>query len=299
MQTREHIRSNLYDLLAPLPITDRAGFVEQLANDPLFVPEPEQLDALAKELAGIAAQRFMQFVSLLLLHLGQKLIEQLAEVLQAIQAQVQQWISGLENLALQLLQALAELRELIEQLAAEVADAFGDAIERLEALIGSLSTGSGRTALRSDLSEEAYDFIKPLLTENLIYAVLPSDARRLARSTLRNAIDGTLDNAVADLIWEAFGAVAAEVDDLIDRLREIDAGANLTSEISDVLVDWFVDRVIGRSALRPPFPSASISHGTQTYWWLTGTASVPYGSASSRKSTSARFGWIWPGSSQR
>ncbi len=251
--TRVRIRNTLYELLQPLPLTGQTTYVEQLAaND--FVPDGEKLDALAFELAGIAGQRFMQFVSLLLIHLGQKLIEDLIEVLQAIQQQVQQWIADLEELALQILQALAELGQLIEQLAAAVAAAFADALEHLEGLIDTLSTGSGRNQLRTSLSEAVYDFIAPLLTDNLIYAGLPSGSKQAARAIVRSTINGVLDNAVADLVWDAIGAVAAEVDDLIDRFREIDSGADLISEISDVLVDWFVDRILGRFGTTPIIP---------------------------------------------
>ncbi|TXL71458.1 hypothetical protein FHP25_29970 [Vineibacter terrae] len=252
-ETRAHIRNLLYELLEPLPLTGQAGFVDQLADN-LFLPDPAGLDALSKELAGIAGQRFMQFVALLLVRIGQKVIEDLLQTLQAIQAQVQRWLADLEHLAQQILQRLADLARQIEQLAAQVAAAFADALDQLRDLIHTLSSGPGRNQLRTGLSAAVYDFIKPLLTDNLVYAALPGGVKQVARNALKGAIDAALDNAVADRVWDAIGAVAAETDDLIDRFRDIEPGANLASEVADVLVDWFVDRILDRIGTTPTIP---------------------------------------------
>ncbi len=252
-ETRVHIREAMFQLLEPLPLDNQGSFVQQLADN-TFVPDPLTLDALSHELAGIAGQRFQLFVTKLLLRLGQKLLEDLLEVIKAIQEQVQQWLNQLNQLALDILALLADLAQQISQLIAQVGAAFTAAFAELRSLISMLSTGAGRNAIRSALVDEVYKFIKPILTDNIVYKSLPRSAKQSARNQLRNTINDLLDNSFADAIWEAIEAVSNEVDDLMDRFRDVEPGANLASEISGILVDWFVDRVLDRLGHSPTIP---------------------------------------------
>lgn len=240
---RSKIRSLMYEVIDPLPSTAGAGFLQEL-GDGAFIPNNDAMMALAAELAAVGGERFLQFVTKLIELIGTKILEELAEVLEAAQRQVQQWVDdaqqALEDMQRQLGQLLAD----IERLAREVAEQFDQAAENLLGALTPLATNAGRRKFRSKLAAGIVDQALAVLTDNHVYRSLaPPDLKRAMRGMARDAVEEALDNDVIDGVLDIVGELAEELDSIMDDVRELDPDRDLAQQIGNLLINRLTDAI--------------------------------------------------------
>ena len=194
--TRARIRSLLYEIINTLPAGDSA-FQDQLKAAG-FIPNEAKIRALATELGTIAAARLKLFAELILLRIAEWLLEELLELIHAIEAQVAQWIGQLGALIDQLRADIDRLLREAGKLLAQATAAFDDARLRMITLLESLGNSNGRDAFLDQVEAAVYDLAKPLLHDNPVYAVMPSDVKRRVRNAAHDTIRTLARNGIVE-----------------------------------------------------------------------------------------------------
>lgn len=240
---RAKIRSLMYQVIDPLPASAGAGFLQEL-GDAGFMPNAEAMMALATELAAIGGERFLQFVTKLIELIGTKILEELAEVLEAAQRQLQQWVDDAQQALEDMQRRLGQLLADIERLAEEVSDLFAQAADSLLGVLAPLATRSGRRKLKSKLAAEVVDQALAVLTDNHAYRTLaPPDLKRAMRGLARDAVEEALDNDVIDGVLDIVGELAEELDQIMDDVRELDPDRDLAQQIGNLLLNRLTDAI--------------------------------------------------------
>jgi methyl-accepting chemotaxis protein len=240
---RSKIRSLMYEVIDPLPSTAGAGFLQQL-GDGAFIPNNDAMMALAAELAAVGGERFLQFVAKLIELIGTKILEELAEVLEAAQRQVEQWIDDAQQALEDMQRRLGQLLADIERLAREVAEQFDQAAESLLGALTPLATRSGRRKFKSKLAAEIVDQALAVLTDNHVYRTLaPPDLKRAMRGMARDAVEQALDNDVIDGVLDIVGGLAEELDSIMDDVRELDPDRDLAQQIGNLVINRLTDAI--------------------------------------------------------
>ena len=240
---RSKIRSLMYEVIDPLPSTAGAGFLQEL-GDGAFIPNNDAMMALAAELAAVGGERFLQFVAKLIELIGTKILEELAEVLEAAQRQVEQWIDDAQQALEDMQRRLGQLLADIERLAREVAEQFDQAAESLLGALTPLATRSGRRKFKSKLAAEIVDQALAVLTDNHVYRTLaPPDLKRAMRGMARDAVEQALDNDVIDGVLDIVGGLAEELDSIMDDVRELDPDRDLAQQIGNLVINRLTDAI--------------------------------------------------------
>jgi hypothetical protein len=246
---RAKIRSLMYVVIDPLPLGADAGFLQQL-SDPGMIPNDASMRELATELATLGAERFLMFVGKLIKLIGTKMLEELAELLDAAQHQLKQWVDDAQRALEDMQRALGQLVAEIERLGREVAERFDDAAEDLLAAFAPLATSSGRNKFKSKLAGEIIDDTLAVLTDNDVYRnIAPPSFKSTMRSMARNAVEEALDNDVVDTVLDILGEVAEELDSIMDDVRELDPDRDLAEQVGNLLINRMSDAIydsIGR-----------------------------------------------------
>jgi hypothetical protein len=240
--TRARIRSLLYEIINTMPAGESASFQEQLKAAG-FIPNEAAIRALATELGTIAAGRLKLFAELILLRIAERLLAELMEVIDAIAAQVSQWIGQLGALIDQLRQDIDRLLSEAAALLQQAEDALADAFDRTLLLLQTLGNASGRNAFLDQVEDVVYHLAKPLLEDDLVYAILPSDQKRLARESVRDVIRTLARNGIVDTILDSIGDCANDVDGFFADVRTFDPHDGLVSGILDLLLNRIGRRV--------------------------------------------------------
>lgn len=240
---RQRLRSLMYQVIDPLPATGGGAFLDELARDN-FVPQLEAISALAQELGGIGLERFFRLVELLLQRIGLKLLEDLAQAIQAaVEAVVElaeDVIEGLRQLGQRLIELVAEIAALID----EVAELFAEAADALLESLASLDTTTGRNRLKDGLVDAVVGGATDLLESNDIYKHwVPSDIKNSVESTMRGALRSALNVGVIDVVLDAVGEVASSLDDLVDDVRDLDPNEPLAPQLLELVLDRIEDAV--------------------------------------------------------
>jgi hypothetical protein len=240
---RARIRSLMYQVVDPLPLGADRDFMHALADD-AFMPNADKMMELALELAAIGGERFLMFVQKLLELLARKLLEELAELLEAAHRMVEQWLQDtqdtLENIGRQIVQVLADIERLVE----EVAAAFDEGVDDLLGGLSALATRSGRREFKTKLADEVVGDVFALLNDNFVYsALVPSDMKAAVRSIARDAVEAALNIDVVDGVLDVIGEVAEEIDSLIDDIRDLDPERDLVEQIGNLLLNRLTDAI--------------------------------------------------------
>jgi hypothetical protein len=255
-ETRAHIRDLLYDILQTLPPAGSASFQQQLETT--LIPNEDKIRALATELGTIAANRLLKFAQLILLRIAEEMLADLIEVIELIAAQVRAWIAELGALIDQLQQEIAALIQEIAQLLSDAAQAFEDARNEMLSLIAGLGSTTTRNKLLDEFEGAVYDLAKPLLTDNIVYAVLPAEVKTSARQLLRDTIRTLARNGIMVTILDVIADSAGDIDDFFDDVRSRNLHEGLASSILDLLLDRIESRVRnivgGRAGFSIGFP---------------------------------------------
>ena len=240
---REKIRTLMYRVIDPVPVDAGAAFMRQL-SDSAFIPNAEAMMELATELGSIGGERFLQFVIKLVELIGRKILEELAAVIDAARAQIQQWYDDTRQALDELQQQLGRLAAEIERLAAEVARQFDKAVDDLLGALAPLATRSGRRTFKARLADQVVDDAFAVLGRNYVYRTLaPASVRRAIKTAARSAIESALDNDVIDGVLDIVGEVAGQVDSLIDDIRDLDPGRDLAEQIGNLLLNRLTDAI--------------------------------------------------------
>ena len=240
---RAKIRTLMYEVIDPLPRSAGRGFLQEL-GDAGFMPNTEAMTALATELAAIGGERFLQFVTRLIELIGTKILEELAETLEAAQRQLQQWVDDAQQALEEMQRRLGQLLADIERLAEEVAELFDQAAENLLGVLTPLATNSGRRKFKSKLADEIVDQALAVLTDNHVYRTLaPPDLKRAMRGMARDAVEQALDNDVIDGVLDIVGEVAEELDSIMDDVRELDPDRDLAQQVGNLMINRLTDAI--------------------------------------------------------
>lgn len=248
---RARIRSLMYEVIDPLPMDAGADFLQQLRGS-TFMPNGQAMMALATELGAVGGERFLQFVAKLIDLIGRKILEEMAEILEAVQRQLQQWVDDTQRALEEMQRRLGQLVADIERLAREVARQFDDAAEDLLRALTPLASASGRRRFRSRLADELVGDALSALTDNFVYRSLaPPDLRRSMRALARDALEQALDNKVIDGVLDIVGELAEEIDSIMDDVRELDPDRDLAQQIGNLVVNRLADAIYDRIGRDP------------------------------------------------
>jgi hypothetical protein len=248
---RAKIRALMYRVIDPVPVDAGATFMRQLA-DSAFMPNGEAMMELAQELGSIGGERFLQFVIRLVELIGTKMLEELAAVIDAARAQIQQWYDDTRQAMEELQQQIGRLAAEIERLAAQVARDFDRAVDDLLGALAPLATRTGRRTFKARLADQVIGDAFAILDGNYVYRTLaPAAVRGAIRAAARTAVETALDNDVLDGVLDIVGEVAEEVDSLVDDIRDLDPNRDLAEQVGNLLLNRLTDAIhenLGRSS---------------------------------------------------
>jgi hypothetical protein len=240
--TRARIRELMYGIIQTLPPGPSAAFQNQLTSSG-FIPNETKIRTLASELATIAAGRLERFAQLILVRIAEKLLAELQQVIADIEAHVAEWIGQLGALINQLQQDIAALVHDIAILVEQATHAFEDARGRMLTLLEGLGSNNGRTAFLNEVESAVYDLASPLLTDNPVFALLPSDVKARARQAMRDTIRTLAHNGFVNSILGAVGGITGEVDAFFAEVSTLDPHEGLATGILNLLLDHIETRV--------------------------------------------------------
>jgi hypothetical protein len=146
------------------------------------------------------------------------------------------WAREFERTLQELDAAARTIQRQVVQLRLRLEAAWKRAGRRLEDLLGSVGA-SGRSSARSRVKTEVIDRALSVLRDVPLYENAPSEVRDLARDTLRSIVEDVLNHELFNALWSAVGGVAQESADLLADLRRLNPSANLTSQLSDLVLD--------------------------------------------------------------
>jgi BMFP domain-containing protein YqiC len=248
---RATIRSLMYQVIDPLPLNADRSFIQLLASD-AFIPNGDKMEALARELAAVGAERFLMFVQKLLELIARKVLDELADVLEAAHQMVVQWLADvqatLENIGRQIVEVLANIQRLGE----EVAAAFDQVVDNLLGALSSLATQNGRRKLKTKIANEIIGDVFAVLNDNFVYAnLVPPDAKNAVRSIARDEVEAALNIGVLDDMLQMIGEVADNIDDLVDDIRDLDPSHDLAEQIGNLVLNRLTDAIYNAFAGDP------------------------------------------------
>jgi hypothetical protein len=186
---RARIRDLLYQLIDTAPASPDSAFTDQLMTD-LGARNLVAGKDLALEFGALFAERFVDFLMAWLERVGTKVLEVVAEIVDAIVTAVAAWIEDLEGL-------VRELAASVDALFAEIGRLARQAEQALDAALGAAAqiatrlaaTGAARTKLRNQIKTGAVDECMSVLAAAGRYDLVPGWAISQVHSALRAAVD--------------------------------------------------------------------------------------------------------------
>lgn len=270
-QQRARIRDLLYQLIDTAPASLDDAFTDQLMTD-LGVRNLVAGEELARELGALWAERFVDFLTAWLARVGTKLLEIIAEIVDAIVTAVAQWIEGLEALVRELNARVAALFAEIGRLALQVEQALDAALGAAAQIATRLAaTGSARTKLRGEIKTAAIDKCMAALADAPGYGLVPGWAISQVRSALRGAVDVVLNDAILVVVLDAIRGPALEAADFLRDLRDIEPGDDLVEAVMDLFLDRLED------GIRDAFGGSSPRVDLRIKFMARATLNTPFG----------------------
>ena len=236
---RQRIRSLLFRLTDVLPGRARDDFLDQLKDD-FFVPNLEAGVELAQLSGEMIAEYVQRFVTALLNRVGTLILEELQEFFEDAQAAVSQWLRQLDRFVTELLERLRELERQVEELSAEVMEAWDEAFDALESLMLSIGN-SGRSSVRAKVKAALLTRAIDILEDNDIYKNLPREAKDFAKNRLDIVVGSVLNSELFNDVWGVVASLSGEAAELMEDIRDLDLDSNLTTQISALLLDRVED----------------------------------------------------------
>ncbi len=242
--TRQRLRSVLYDVMEALPPTqaERASFLTNLA-DQFFIPNEDSVRALSDQLLAISRQRFQLFVERVLETGGTLLANAIEDIIKQVVETVLHWATELEQSIGSLLNDVRQLGQLIQAAMAQAQQAFAKAIQQLKLLVDQFSNQNFRATIREALTNEFLQIGKGVLAGNPLYRSLPREARNLVTSILHDVIHDLVDAPILNPLLDSIGAVAGDLDSMLDDIRELNPNQSLGPQLLDLLIDRMEDRI--------------------------------------------------------
>jgi hypothetical protein len=233
---RSRVRGLLYELLETAPAAPDAAFLETLADDQ-YVPNAEAAVELALTLGAILGNRLELYVGAVLRRVAAQVLEALADLVEAAEAQVEAWIEELEELAVDLARRLTVVLKDITRLGRELDDALDASLQAAEAVLGMFDrTPRGRARTREALRTEVVRHAVGFLNAVPGYLQLPLEARAEVQAQLGRTVDGLL-GSLLDPVLDAFGGLAPQASDLLADIRSLEPGADLAEAITTMVLD--------------------------------------------------------------
>ncbi len=241
---RRRLRFVLYDVMETLPPTAAAqsDFLENL-SDQFFIPNQEYVDELSDEMLSISLDRFQLFVERVLQSGGEFILDAIEAFIKQMTEAVLKWAKDLGSAIKDLLDRIAHLDELIQDLKVQAQQAFDRATEELDALLEMFSARGFRDRLRSAIVNQIYKDAKAVLADNPVYRNLPRDIRKSIRRALKDFIQDTIEGPLLDPIFDAIGTIAGELDSILDDVQELNPHEPLGPQLLDLLVDRMEDSI--------------------------------------------------------
>jgi len=242
-ERRAHVRALLYQIIDTAPAPDNANAVAELRNAAL-VPNSAAAIELAMLLGEEIVGNVIRFIQALLTRVGALILQELQEIIADIQKAVEEWIEGLQDLAMQLARDLAALLGEIDRLGRELEERGDAVLAGASDLLGFIAEHSGsRTKLRDQVAAFAADKAVAALGANGVYPGLPREARQWARERVREIVLALLDNRLFDPVLDAVSNIAGESAAFLDDLRAIEPGDDVAVAVANLFLDRFEDAI--------------------------------------------------------
>jgi gas vesicle protein len=240
-EIRAKVRALLYDIIESQPI----GSVDAASQfaEASFIPNRELAQELAIELAEYAGGNFVRFVAQVLSRAAAAIIDAIADLIEDIERQVEQWINDIEAAAQALYDAIEDLAREIAELIEELQARLDEALDLLEDTLRDLDRPSGRARLLDKLGKKAGDEAVAVLRSNPLYKVLSKEDKRTARSLARSFARAVIDNDFVDFIVAGIGEVGDELADFIEDVRDLDPSRDLVPQLETLILDRIEDAV--------------------------------------------------------
>lgn len=241
--TRSRIRELLYDVIDTMPNDPDAGWVENLKQD-FFIPNERAVMELAGELSGALITKLERFLMAIVMRIAELIMAELEALVRRAGEAVAEWMIRLASMVDELFDGLIALAREIAETVAEADAYLNDALRQVEELLERLGSGDASDGVRSALADHLYGLAKGVLTSLPGYDWLDRDTRRAVKQTLRSTVNEIVRNDLLDPVFDSLDDIARssadlvqEVRELVDDLSEIDPNANLTHQISDLVLD--------------------------------------------------------------
>ncbi len=247
--TRAKIRQLLYGVMGGAVSDDASSYAAAL-EDPMLMPNQQAMMQLAEELGKTAVQNLEDFVRELLLRVAHHVLDEIKEQIEEFQETVEQWVEDLQQAIVWWREEVARLFEVVAGLIKVVEQCLDEVAKEVQKLAGLFSQESFRASLRASIAEEIIRTAETELNKNEIYKDwIPSDVKGAARNAMRDAVYLAVDGPIAKPVWDALGALAFEVNQVITDVRGFDPNRGIGEQLRDLIVKDAEDGV--RNALGP------------------------------------------------
>jgi hypothetical protein len=234
---RARIRDLLYQMIDTMPPVAGRDALESLKSAAMIGNVEAALE-LAQLLGEDIASNLVRFIQALLAHAAEALLTMLADTIEDAQRAVESWIAELEGLGRDLGAALEAFRAEIARLERQIDSAADAVFEQLSVLLGGFSAHEGsRTALRGRIKDSFVNTALDALADVPGYGSLPVAVRRGVRSSVRSMVNAALDASCFDEVVGALQTASGEVAELLDDVRRMEPGDDLTRAIADLALD--------------------------------------------------------------
>jgi antitoxin component of RelBE/YafQ-DinJ toxin-antitoxin module/DNA-directed RNA polymerase subunit F len=246
---RKRMRNYLFNILQPIPLSDRSDFLKSLQRDN-FIPDPASVNGLTDELKGLLIERLGKFFEAFIQVSSDIINDVIEELLDKASELIDAWKNKMEDVLQELVDIARRIENEVRVLQEKVDNAMNGALDEATKLLRSVKNGCfdlARKALVDAFYDHLRDWANDIKVEDNLWTPLINEGQvfRDARNTLLNSAKGTIKTALGSLraIESCFDDILDVGDDVKARLRRIDMKRNISEQVSTILVDVISDKL--------------------------------------------------------
>ena len=241
-ETRKRVRMLLYQIFEIIQPGKEKDFLEELGNQ-LFIPNVKDIEALTMELVEIAKYRFGLFAERILLSIGKFIMEGLEDLFNYLADLIISWE---KDLADSLLIMAAELKSINLKLIA-LNKLITSQYKLVETAYNNFTSKLNSTQIKNIVKQEMvktfFSTAEVVLKDHEAYKSLHRDAKAIAETSLRAAVELVLDSPVMTPIFNSISKVGRELEGLLPDAKRLDLNDNLSEQFLHLLLDKIEEKI--------------------------------------------------------
>jgi hypothetical protein len=256
--TRKRVRMLLYQIFEVIKPGKEKDALEELRNQ-LFIPNLKDIEALTRELAGIAKYRFCLFAEKILLNIGKYILESLEELFLHLVGLVLEWEKKLAESLLIIAAELKTIDEKIVALNSAMIAQYSLLQTSYNDFIAKINSTQIKNLVKVELVNKFVTTAEVALKGNPIYKALPNNVKTTAINTMQTTIGAALDSPIMNPIFSCINTIGSELNDLMPTAKSFNAKGNLSEQFLKLVVDKIAEKI--RRHFGSTNPSINVAFG--------------------------------------